>query len=59
MPKKEETNVIKKLFKGGTEETSLKPIDEPGQSITIHAVPEGITGWVHPETPSLALEFLN
>ena len=32
------------------------PIQDPGQNITIHSVSDG--GWIWPETPSLAQEFL-
>ena len=56
----EEKGFFKKITcRGGTDATELKPIDDPGQSITIFAVPDGKKkGWVHPETPSLAKEFL-
>ena len=58
---KEEENVkgkgfLKKLFRGGTEATDLRPIEDTGQSITIHSVLSGCP--IFPETPSLAQEFL-
>ena len=42
--------------RGGTEATAPKPIDVPGQSITIYATLEGHPLW--PQAPSLAKEFL-
>ena len=46
----------KKEKRGGTEENAPRPIKDPGQSITIHAVSDG--SGVYLETPSLAKEFL-
>ena len=40
--------------RGGTEAAALRPIEDPGQSITIHTTTE----YIFPETPSLAQEFL-
>ena len=41
--------------RGGTEAIVPRPIEEPGQMIVIHAVPDG--NWIVPEIPSLAQEF--
>ena len=44
------------LKRGGTEAIVPRPIENLGQCITIHSVPDG--DWIWPETPSLAKEFL-
>ena len=49
---------IKEETRGGTEATKPKPIEEPGQSITIDDTPSGESSYFWPETPSLAKEFL-
>ena len=40
--KRKDKGFLKKLFRGGTKENAPRPIEELGQSITIHAVPEGV-----------------
>ena len=52
MPEEEEK-------RGGTEEEPIvpRPIEDPGQRITIHAVPDGVNGIIFPETPNIVQEF--
>ena len=50
--------LLNSLFRGGTEPTAPRPIVDPGQSITIHAVSDGHFADLFLETPSLAKEFL-
>ena len=42
--------------RGGTEAAALRPIEDPGQSITIHASSDG--NYIKTSPPSLAQEFL-
>ena len=42
--------------RGGIETTVARPIEDPGQGILIHAVPNAEP--IYPETPNLAQEFL-
>ena len=44
--------------RGGTDAAAHRPIEDPGQSITIHATPDGHRGIIVSKTPSLAQEFL-
>ena len=50
--KEEAKGFFKILFRGGT----ARPIQDPGQGITIHATPD--VDWISSDTPSLAKEFL-
>ena len=42
--------------RGGIEANEPRPIQDHGQSINIHAIPDGTP--LYPGTPSLAKEFL-
>ena len=55
LPKEEEED--EEYKRGGTKKGPNVPrsIEDPGQRITIHAVPEGYA--IRPNTPSLAQEF--
>ena len=51
LPEKEK---VEEANRGGTETTVVRPIEDSGQGIMIHATPEGEYACIWPETPSLA-----